>query len=135
MKIIPNIIAFSMLAVTPLFAAAHGGDGFGRSGSGGFGRSGGGAFASAATTQARGPRVREVNRRFENLQDRIADGKKEGELTSRQAAQLKARDARIKQQEKLDRGENGGRLTKSETRKLDREETGLSRAIERDRHN
>ncbi len=83
---------------------------------------------------ARHPRVRQVNRRFENQQDRIAAGVKSGALTSREAARLENREANLKAQENFFRAENGGHLTLQEQAKLNREENGLSRSIHSQKH-
>ncbi len=86
-------------------------------------------------SHAAGRRVREVNRRFENQQDRIAAGINSGALTPREAANLERREAALKAQERADRAASGGHLTRQEQRQLNHRENRISRAISRDKHN
>ena len=56
----------------------------------------------------RHPRVRQVNRRAERQQDRIAAGVKSGQLTARETANLETKEAALKSEEHTYRLENGG---------------------------
>jgi hypothetical protein len=51
-------------------------------------------LAAQDATAARHPRVHQVNRRFENQQDRIANGARSGSLTARETARLERRGSR-----------------------------------------
>jgi hypothetical protein len=77
----------------------------------------------------RHPRVRQVNRRFENQQDRIAQGIKSGQLTPREAANLETKETALKNEERIFRLENNGSLTRSEQIKLNKQENNLSAQI------
>jgi len=98
----------------------------------------GSSFAQDADTLdtmgGRHPRVRQVNRRFERQQDRIAEGVKSGQLTAAETAHLERREARLKQQEIADRQANGGHLTKEEAAKLNAKENQLNRSIFAQKH-
>lgn len=91
-------------------------------------------FAFSLSSVSAGPRVREVNARFNRQQGRIANGISSGQLTAREASRLETREANLKAQENLFRSENNGHLTGRETVKLNREENRLSRSIYRQKH-
>jgi hypothetical protein len=80
------------------------------------------------------PRVNEVNTREASQQSRIANGEKNGTLTAGQAAHLENREQHIRNQEKRDMAANGGHLTKSEQRQINREQNRTSKQIHQDKH-
>jgi hypothetical protein len=82
----------------------------------------------------RHPRVRQVNRRAERQQDRIAAGVKSGQLTARETANLETKEAALKSEEHTFRFENGGSLTKSEQIQLNKQENNLSGQIYNQKH-
>jgi hypothetical protein len=88
-----------------------------------------GLTASLASAQA------PVNQRLENQRDRIQAGRKDDQLTKREAIHLRADDAAIRAQERVYRKANGGRLTRGERKQLNRELNKSSRQIYRARHN
>jgi hypothetical protein len=92
------------------------------------------ATAIDAAPVGRHPRVRQVNRRAERQQDRIAAGVKSGQLTARETANLETKEAALKNEERIFRLENGGSLTKSEQIKLNRQENKLSEQIYNQKH-
>jgi len=80
------------------------------------------------------PRVNEVNQREENQQQRIANGIKNGSLSSQQAANLEKREASVQKQEQADMAKHNGHLTKAEQRQLNQRENRISKSIYRDKH-
>jgi hypothetical protein len=76
-----------------------------------------------------------VNQRLENQHDRIQAGTKDDQLTKSERTHLRADDAAIRAQEKVYRQANDGKLTKNESRQLNRELNRSSRQIYRARHN
>lgn len=82
----------------------------------------------------RHPPVRQVNRRFERQQDRIAAGVKSGQLTPRETANLETKEAALKSEERTFRLENGGSLTRAEQVKLNKQENKLSEQIFDQKH-
>lgn len=66
---------------------------------------------------------------------RIRQGVANGTLTRREAANLRARRARIGASIRRDRMTNGGRLTRAERARLNRRLNRTSSAIYRDKHN
>ena len=97
---------------------------------------------TASTTSGAGPgvvdpghpRVNEVNQREENQQQRIANGIKNGSLSSQQAANLEKREASVQKQEQADMAKHNGHLTKVEQRQLNRRENRISKSIYKDKH-
>jgi predicted Holliday junction resolvase-like endonuclease len=87
-----------------------------------------------AMPPVRHPRVRQVNRRFERQQDRISDGVKSGQLTSRETANLETKEAALKSEEHTFRLENGGSLTRGEQVTLNKQENKLSSQIYNQKH-
>ncbi|HEV7218953.1 MAG: hypothetical protein ACHP8A_07380 [Terriglobales bacterium] len=87
-----------------------------------------------AAVQSTDPKS-EVGKRAENQQDRIAQGVKSGQLTSRETANLESKDARINREVRNDRAANGGKLTGAERAKVNRQQNRVSRNIYRDKHN
>lgn len=92
------------------------------------------ATAIDAAPADRHPRVRQVNRRAERQQDRIAAGVKSGQLTARETANLETKEAALKSEERTFRLENGGSLTKGEQVQLNKQENNLSAQIYNQRH-
>lgn len=95
------------------------------------------AMASAQTTTTTTPdqKPMTVNQRLENQHDRIQAGVKDDQLTKGEATHLKADDAAVHAEEKVERKANGGTLTNGERRQLNRQLNRNSRQIYRDRHN
>jgi hypothetical protein len=87
-----------------------------------------------AASADRHPRVRQVNRRAERQQDRIAAGVKSGQLTARETANLETKEAALKSEERTFRLENGGSLTRGEQAKLNKQENNLSAQIYNQKH-
>ena len=77
----------------------------------------------------------EIRKRQENQQDRIAAGIANGSLTPRETANLERKEVRLNNEVKDFREDNGGKLTKREYVKVNRQLNGLSRNIYRDKHN
>ena len=88
--------------------------------------------ASGAFAQAR-PHT--INQRQENQKDRLQAGRKDDQLTKAEATRLRAEEAGIRAQEKVERKANGGTLTAGEKAQLNRELNRTSRQIHRARHN
>jgi hypothetical protein len=92
------------------------------------------ATGLVAEAGGRHPRVRQVNARFENQQDRIAAGIKSGQLTPKEAATLETKEAALKNEERTFRLENNGHLTKNEQIQLNKQENNLSKQIYNEKH-
>ncbi len=73
-----------------------------------------------------------VNNRQENQQDRLKEGVKSGELTAREAARLKLREAKLAEFEK--RLKEDGSLTPEERAKLQKKLEALSEDIYKQKH-
>ena len=86
-----------------------------------------GAFAQAP--------IHTINQRQENQKDRLQAGRKDDQLTQAEATRLRAEEAGIRAQEKVERKANGGTLTAGEKAQLNRELNRTSRQIHRARHN
>jgi len=84
------------------------------------------------TTDANKPTI---NQRLENQKDRIQAGVQDDQLTKGEATRLKADDAAIHAQERVERNANGGTLTTGEKKQLNRELNANSKRIYRARHN
>jgi predicted Holliday junction resolvase-like endonuclease len=78
---------------------------------------------------------RQVNKRLENQQDRINQGIKSGELTRKEAGNLEAKEARIKNNERFDRKKDNGKLTPAQRASLNKQLNRASRDIYKDKHN
>jgi hypothetical protein len=76
-----------------------------------------------------------VGQRRENQQDRIAQGIKSGQLTAGETAKLEKQQQGINKQVAADRQANGGTLTASEKKQVNREQNQASRNIYRKKHN
>jgi len=76
-----------------------------------------------------------VGQRSENQQDRIAQGVKSGQLTPGETAKLEKQQRGIHKHVAKDRKANGGTLTASEKKQVNREQNQASRNIYRKKHN
>ena len=90
--------------------------------------------AGAGKTDPGHPRVNQVNGRLSEQQARIANGVKDGQLTTQQAHQLQAKDRAIAHQEKKDMAANGGHLTKQEQKNLNKNLNKNSKKIYNEKH-
>ena len=93
-----------------------------------------GAIAQTTPAPTTDP-ARTVNQRQENQKDRFQAGKKDDQLTKAEATKIRAEEAAIRAQEKVERHANGGKLTAGERKQLNRELDRTSRQIYRARHN
>ncbi len=92
-----------------------------------------GLNAAARADQSQQPRRAEVIHRLNNEDNRIRDGRRDGQLSTRQARHLRREDRAIRSEERADATLNGGHITKGEQRQLNQQENDLSRQIHRDR--
>jgi hypothetical protein len=76
-----------------------------------------------------------VGQRRENQQDRIAQGIKSGQLTAGETAKMEKQQQGINKQVAADRKANGGTMTASEKKQVNREQNQASRNIYRKKHN
>ncbi|HVS89256.1 MAG TPA: hypothetical protein VHF01_13680 [Candidatus Acidoferrum sp.] len=76
-----------------------------------------------------------VGQRRENQQDRIAQGIKSGQLTAGETAKLENQQKGINQQVSADRKANGGTLTASEKKQVNKEQNQASKNIHHKKHN
>ena len=76
-----------------------------------------------------------VDQRRENQQDRIAQGVKSGQLTPGETAKLENQQKGINKQVAADRKANGGTLTASEKKQVNKEQNGASKNIYHKKHN
>ena len=76
-----------------------------------------------------------VGQRRENQQDRIAQGIKSGQLTPGETAKLEKQQQGINKRVASDRKANGGTLTASEKKQVNKEQNQASRNIYRKKHN
>jgi len=94
-------------------------------------------LATSTTATANGrwlqnhPRRAEVNARLGNQNRRIHQERREGEINRAQASQLHKQDRRIRREERLMAGQNGGHVTRQEQGMLNRQENQLSREMGR----
>lgn len=77
----------------------------------------------------------EVQERIDNQQNRIDQGVKSGELTPGEAANLEKHETRIEDERNRDLKKNGGKLTRKQHRRLNRQENRQSKRIYRKKHN
>ena len=75
-----------------------------------------------------------INGRRTEQQDRIAQGIRSGSLRPGETARLENREQGINQQIRADRQANGGKLTASERRQVNRRQNRASRHIYRAKH-
>ena len=92
------------------------------------------ANSAQAGFAANHPRRAEVNTREARQEARINAGVAQGTISSTQAAQLQADEARIKAQEVSEVQANGGYLTKSQKQQLNTELNTESQDIYGERH-
>ncbi len=86
--------------------------------------------ASAETTwQKNHPRRTQVNHRLANQDSRIHQDVKDGTLTKAQAASLHHEDHQVRQEERAMASQNGGHITKSEQKVLNKQENNISGQI------
>ena len=90
------------------------------------------AFVGASALAVADP---EVNQRLDNQNQRIDQGVASGELTHKEAKNLRKDDRKIHKEIKKDRAENGGKLTPKEKAKVNRQENHVSKKIYRKKHN
>ncbi len=74
------------------------------------------------------------NARLERQNDRIRQDVKDGQLTQKQARQLRADDHSIRTEERADAYVNGSHLTAQDQRQITAQENANSRAIYAERH-
>lgn len=79
--------------------------------------------------QATHPRRAEVNGRLTNQNARIHQEVKSGDISHAKAARLHAADHRVRTQERRMAARNGSHITRHEQRKLNREESHISKRI------
>ena len=77
----------------------------------------------------------EVGQRQRNQQERIGQGIKSGQMTSREAAHTEGREAAVNHEIARDRAANGGTLTAGERARVNRQDNRNSRAIYNKKHN
>jgi hypothetical protein len=76
-----------------------------------------------------------VDKRRENQQDRIAQGVKSGQLTPGETVKLENQQKGINKQVAADRKANGGTLTASEKKQVNKEQNAASKNIYHKKHN
>lgn len=76
-----------------------------------------------------------VNGREANQQQRIANGLRDGQMTSGEAARTERTQANIDQQVHNDRAANGGALNQQQRQQTNQEQNKASRQIHQDNHN
>jgi hypothetical protein len=79
------------------------------------------------------PRRAQVNDRLGNQERRIEAGQTDGQITNRQARQLRRDDRTIRAEERAMAADHGGHITRREQRALNRQENAVSRQIHRER--
>jgi hypothetical protein len=77
----------------------------------------------------------EVDQRLENQKDRVQQGVASGELTHKEAKDLRTDEKAIHNEVKEERKENGGKLTPAERRAAKRKLARESKKIYRKKHN
>ena len=77
----------------------------------------------------------QVNAREANQEQRIANGQRDGQMTSGEAARAQQRQANIGQQVHNDRMVNSGALNNQQRQQVNREQNGASRQIHNENHN
>jgi hypothetical protein len=75
-----------------------------------------------------------VDQRRENQQDRIAQGIKSGKLTPSETAKLEKQQKGINKQVAADRKANGGKLTTAEKKQVNKEQNQASKNIHQKKH-
>jgi hypothetical protein len=92
-------------------------------------------FAAQVARADDHPRVEEVNGRYRNQQERIANGVGSGALNAKETSRLEGREAALKATERQDRLNHNGHLTRQEQANLNHRENRISRSIYHDKHN
>jgi hypothetical protein len=96
------------------------------------------AIAGGASAETRWqdhhPRRVEVNHRLGNENARINAGRRDGQLSYRQARALRYDDRSIRREERIDARFDHGHITRGEQRILNHQEHAVSRRIYDDRH-
>jgi hypothetical protein len=87
--------------------------------------------ADAAGWRWHHPRRAEVNHRLNHQFHRINLERRDGQITTRQAAYLHAEDRGIRAQERFDASRDDGHVTRGEQHQLNHEENGVSHQIGR----
>ena len=77
---------------------------------------------------------REVGKRQENQQDRIANGIASGKLNAKQTANLEKRESAVNQEVRTDRKLNGGKLTGGEKQQVNKQQNQMSKQIYKAKH-
>jgi predicted carbohydrate-binding protein with CBM5 and CBM33 domain len=99
---------------------------------------GSGGAATAQTTAAAAdpghPRINEVQRRVDNQENRVDRGISDGQINAKRAAHDDAKLSREQKSLSRDEARNGGHITKTEQRNLNRRLNRGSRQIHRQRH-
>ena len=91
-----------------------------------------GTGANAATPwQKAHPRRTEVSLRIAHQERRITAERRDGDLSRGQARDLRAEDRGLRGEARLDAARDGGHITRTEQRKLNRQENAVSRQINR----
>jgi phage/plasmid-associated DNA primase len=75
-----------------------------------------------------------IRQRDRNQQERIANGVKSGELTSREAGHIEGQENKLNNEVKDMRQDNGGKLTAADKAKVQGQENHLSREIYNQKH-
>lgn len=87
----------------------------------------------AATWIAGGAQARNIAKRQQRQQGRIAQGVNSGELTARETARLERQEGRLNKEIARDHVDGGG-LSQAERRKITRQQNRESRRIYRQKH-
>ena len=93
------------------------------------------AFNSIAQAPAPVKPKSEVNQRQQNQRARIRQGEASGELTRKEARNLKKDEKAIHTEVKAERAANGGRLTPEERKQVNRQQNQESKKIYDKKHN
>lgn len=88
-----------------------------------------GAASAETPFQATHPRRAEVNTRLTNLDHKVMVARSEGRIGPQKAKLIRSQARAIRARERMDARRHGGRITKVEQRKLNREENGLVRQV------
>ena len=75
-----------------------------------------------------------IQQRKENQQLRIANGVENGSLTPKETAHLENKEANLNKEIRTDRKANGGNLTNSQKRQINRQQNRLSKNIYNQKH-
>jgi hypothetical protein len=92
-------------------------------------------FASENHGKPANPAMSHVGERAANQQQRIGNGVKSGQMTAGETAHVEKQEAGINHQVKEDRAANGGHLTNSEKKQVNKEQNKTSKEIHQDKHN